>query len=307
MNLSHLHPDVAAKMGGSPTERQQLLAAMRWIPYSRALRITQKMHNLLHQPPAYRMHNLLVVGDTGNGKTQIIRRFADAHPFYTREEDGQLIMPVVYMQAPTEVTERSFYHMLLDATGTPFRMADLVDRKQRQVINTLRRLETRLLIIDEIQHVLAGNQLKQRQFLNVLKYLSNELMLPMVGAGIGTAFNAIQHDEQLASRFEPIGLPRWKMGNEYLRLLLSFENLLPLKKQSYLAETKLAHKLLGLSEGSLGELAKILQQAAVQAIQTEQERISVALLKKLDYTPRSARSSYEKLMAEEPEESGEEP
>lgn len=299
MNLSHLRPDVAAMLEWSTAKRQQVIASMRWIPYTRALRITQKMDSLLHQPPTYRMPNLLVIGDTGNGKTQIIRRFADAHPFYTREEDGQLIMPVVYIQAPTEVTERSFYHMLLDATGTPFRTADLVDRKQRQVINTLRRLETRLLIIDEIQHILAGNHLKQRQFLNVLKYLSNELMLPMVGAGIGTAFNAIQHDEQLASRFESIGLPRWKMGAEYIRLLLSFERILPLEKPSTLAEEKLAHKLLSLSEGSLGELTKILQQAAIQAIDAKQEHISLALLKKLDYTPRSMQSSYEKLMQEE--------
>lgn len=299
MSTDHLHPDVAAKLELPVAERQKAVGAMKWIPYTRARRITQKMHDLMHHALSYRMPNLLVVGDTGNGKTQIIRRFADAHPSYTREEDGHLIMPVIYMQAPTDVTERSFYHSLLDVTGTPFRTADLVDRKQRQVINTLQRLETKLLIIDEIQHVLAGNQLKQRQFLNVLKYLSNDLMLPVVGAGIRTAFNAIQHDEQLASRFEPIGLPPWKMGEEYLRLLTSFERLLPLKKPSKLAEEKLAYKLLSLCEGSLGQLAIILQKAAIQAIQTQQEHISLALLKQLDYTPQSENSSYEKLMMDE--------
>jgi type II secretory pathway predicted ATPase ExeA len=299
MSLTHLYPHVVAKLELPVAERRNAIQEMKWIPYTRANRIVQKMHDLLHHPRCYRMPNLLVVGDTGNGKTHIIRRFAEDHPFYTREEDGHLIAPVIYLQVPSDADERSFYHCLLDITETPYRAADRADRKQRQVINTLRGLETRLLVIDEIQHVLAGNQTKQRQFLNVLKYLSNELMLPMVGAGIRTAFNAIQHDEQLASRFEPIGLPRWKMGEEYQRLLLTFERLLPLKRPSNLAEEKMAYKLLSMSKGSLGEIAKILQWAAIQAIHTQEERITLSLLGQLDHSLNSELSSYEKLMRDE--------
>ncbi|QKG51823.1 TniB family NTP-binding protein [Hymenobacter sp. BRD67] len=298
MSLPHLSPEAAVLLDLPVAERKGKISEMKWIPYARARRIGQKMHDLLHHPPSYRMPNLLVVGDTGNGKTHIIRRFEAAHPSYTREKDGHLIAPVLYLQAPPDADEKSFYHALLDITGTPYRAADRGDRKQRQVINTLRRLETRLLIIDEIQHVLAGNQTRQRQFLNVLKYLSNELMLPLVGAGIGTAFNAIQHDEQLASRFEPIGLPRWRMGEEYIRLLMTFERLLPLQKPSLLSEEKMAYKLLSMSEGSLGELTTILQRAAIQAVDTKEECISLKLLGKLDYSTRSDLSSYEKLMAD---------
>ena len=299
MSLTHLYPEVEAMLEWPLAERKKKINEMKWVSYARAHRIMQKMHDLLHHPPCYRMPNLLVVGDTGNGKTHIIKRFEDMHPSYTREEDGQFIKPVIFLQTPIDADERTFYHCLLDITGTPFRAADRVDRKQRQVINTLRRIKTRLLIIDEIQHVLAGNQTKQRQFLNVLKYMSNELMLPLVGAGIGTAYNAIQHDEQLASRFEPIGLPRWKMGEEYQRLLLTFERLLPLKKPSNLAEENIAGKLLTMSRGSLGELAKILQEAAVQAIHTKEERITLPLLSKLERSLNSEMSNYESFMMDE--------
>ena len=44
-------------------------------------------------------------------------------------------------------------------------------------------LAPRLLIIDEIQHVLAGSMNRQRTFLNVLKYLGNELQVPIVAVG----------------------------------------------------------------------------------------------------------------------------
>ncbi|WP_230687981.1 TniB family NTP-binding protein, partial [Hymenobacter ruricola] len=180
-------------------------------------------------------------------------------------------------------TPRSFL-LSLQKKYTSFFCPSFLDHlKQSQVINTLRRLETRLFIVDEIQHILAGNRLKQRQFLNVLKYLSNELMLPLVGAGIKTAFNAIKHDEQLYRRFDSITLPLWEMDEEYLRLLLSFERLIPLKLPSNLGEEKLASILLTMSKGNIGVLAKVLQKAAIQVIRNRQECISVALLEKLDW------------------------
>ncbi|NAW50117.1 hypothetical protein GNY06_01505 [Elizabethkingia argentiflava] len=49
------------------------------------------------------------------------------------------------------------------------------------------------MIIDEINHVLAGTISKQRLFLNVIKYLSNELNIPLVCSGTKLAFNAIQN------------------------------------------------------------------------------------------------------------------
>jgi superfamily II DNA or RNA helicase len=36
-----------------------------------------------------------------------------------------------------------------------------------------------MLIVDEIHHLLAGSATRQRQFLNVLKYLGNELKIPI--------------------------------------------------------------------------------------------------------------------------------
>jgi hypothetical protein len=51
--------------------------------------------------------------------------------------------------------------------------------------------------------VLAGPLLRQRQFLNVIKHLGNELQIPIVAAGTQDAFNAIQTDPQLANRFAP--------------------------------------------------------------------------------------------------------
>lgn len=297
MTTPHLHPNTAKLLDLPNQERQQAILATKWIPYTRARHIAEKMDDLLRYPASHRMPNLLVVGDTNNGKTAILQRYAQAHPAFAREEDGHLIWPVLYLQAPPEPDERRFYNVVLDRICVPYRMSDRVDKKQQQVIHLLQRMEVKLLVIDEIQHVLAGNQAKQRLFLNVLKYLSNELKIPLVCAGVRSAFNAIQLDEQLANRFEPVALPKWTVGEEYLRLLLSFEQLLPLKKPSDLMDDALAYKLLSLSEGTIGELSKVLKLAAILAIESKTECITLALLNKLDYTMPSERMKYHKHFA----------
>ena len=74
---------------------------------------------------------------------------------------------------------------------------------------------------------------KQQEFLNVIKHLSNELMIPIVGVGTRDALRAIQTDPQIANRFELIILPHWNVDEEYLRLLASYEKVLPLAKPSH--------------------------------------------------------------------------
>jgi hypothetical protein len=114
--------------------------------------------------------------------------------------------------------------------------------------------------------------------LNVIKHLSNELQIPIVGAGTRAAFHALQTDPQLSNRFEPAVLPRWEQGGEYLRLLASFERALPLRRPSHLVEERLALKLLSLIDGKIGELARLLAKAAVRAVHTGAERIDRNLL-----------------------------
>ncbi|MGI4738441.1 MAG: TniB family NTP-binding protein [Janthinobacterium lividum] len=292
--LPHLHPNTAKLLERTDVERQAAILAYKWIPYTRAQQVLGRMDDLLRYPAAHRMPNLLVVGDTNNGKTAILRRYAQAHASFTREEDGRLVWPVVYVQAPPEPDEKRFYDVILDQVGVPYRVNDRADKKQLQVIHVLRHLQVKLLIIDEIQHVLAGSLAKQRLFLNVIKYLANELMIPLVCAGIRTAFNAIQYDEQLANRFEPVALPKWVPGEECSRLLVSFEQLLPLQKASNLADDALSHRLLAMSEGTIGELAKLLRAAAIKAIDSGTERITLPLLSKTTYISPCDRMKYPK-------------
>lgn len=285
----HLSSTTASWLTLSAAERVVKIRSPRWIGYPRTKAIIAKLEDLLAWPKSHRMPNLLVVGDTNNGKTMLVQRFRALHPADDNPDGQGVRVPVMVIQAPPTPDEGRFYNAILELLFAPYRPNDRVDKKLAQVIKLLRHVELRMLVIDEIHHILAGNLNKQRAFLNVIKYLGNELQVPIVGVGTRDAFRAIQTDPQLANRFEPAMLPRWSLDSDFLRLLASFERMLPLAEPSRLHDPALATKLHSLTEGYLGELSSLLVRAAVRAVETGHERIDSKLIEKIDWTAPSKR------------------
>ena len=141
-----------------------------------------------------------------------------------------------------------------------------------------------MLIIDEIHHILAGVMTKQRAFLNVIKYLGNELQIPIVGVGTQDAFRAIQTDLQLSNRFDRVILPRWSNDDEFLNLLCTFEMAIPLKNPSNFAdEPAVVDLIYSMSEGYLGEVSRIMVAASIYAIDSSAEKIDKKVLGKIGW------------------------
>jgi hypothetical protein len=295
--LSHLDEALYSVVDLAANERIQRVRQPLWIGYTRSKRILEKLEDLLSYPAVDRMPNLLIVGDTNNGKTMIASRFQRLHPAADNASGEHAVIPVLLIQSPPAPDESRFYGAILEALGAPYKPRGSVEEKQVQVLRLLRTVQLRLLIIDEIHHILAGHIAKQRHFLYVLKHLANELKIPLVGVGTIDAVRAIQTDPQMVSRFEPIALPRWEMNRDFQTLLASFERILPLRQPSRLAEPAMAARLLVLSEGTIGELFSLLMAATIRAIRSGTEKIDEGVLPNTDWTPPSARRrAIEKLM-----------
>lgn len=293
----HLRPEARAVLELDDDERIKRIKSARWIGYTRAKQVMEKLEELIEHPRVHRMPNLLIVGPTNNGKTMIADRFIARHPASDNPDGDGVLVPVLMVQAPSKPDENRFYNAVLDAIFAPYKASDHVSKKYSQVLRTLGRLNLKMLIIDEIQDILAGHLEKQRQFLNVIKQLGNELKIPIVGLGIKSAIRAIQNDDQLANRFEIAPLPRWKLDEEFLRLLASFELMLPLRLPSGLTQPVLAARLHAMSEGIIGALATILRKAAVCAITSKKEYIDSEVLDAIGWTPPSeARRVAEQLL-----------
>ena len=63
-----------------PTEQRiDFLRQPRWVGYQRARDILAQLEAALRHPKVERMPNLLLVGDTNNGKTMLASRFVRQH------------------------------------------------------------------------------------------------------------------------------------------------------------------------------------------------------------------------------------
>lgn len=286
--MNHLSSKIKELAEQNAEKRIESILSDGWIGYPRAKEIHQRMEEMYNHPKVLRMPNMLLVGPTNNGKTHILNRFFLQHKPIIKDEDTHLIAPVVYVQAPPKPDPKMFYTAILDKLGAPYGN-DKVYVKHQQVIHLLRKVQTKVLIIDEIHHTVSGPYSVQRVFLNVIKFLSNELQIIIIAAGVKDAYNAINADPQLSNRFEPIGLPKWQMNDEYLRLLASFESVLPLRNPSNLIEPDIASHILSRSEGCIGEISSIIKKAAIKAIESKSEKITLKILSAIHYTSPSNR------------------
>ncbi|MDW7646483.1 MAG: TniB family NTP-binding protein [Desulfuromonadales bacterium] len=277
-------------------ERIDKIKQSRWIGYPKAQEILKSLDALLSHPKVNRMPNMLIVGPTNNGKSELVKRFQELHPARDNPKGNSTYAPVVVVQAPPVPDENRLYNNILTKVFCPHRPKDPAVVKEPQVLEVLNRIGVRILIIDEIHSILAGSTERQRQVLNVIRRLGNELKISIVAVGIKDAFRAIQTDPQLANRFKPALLEKWTLNNDYLRLLASFEKLLDLEKPSRLHETSLATRLLSMSEGTIGELSTLLNDAAEFAIESGEECITHSLLDRLRWLSPSDRKNLARMV-----------
>ena len=255
------------------------------------------MEALFAWPSRQRMPNLLLTGPTNNGKSMIIEKFRRAHPPVSHEDREEI--PVLAVQMPSDPSVGRFYTVLLAATGAPLRAGSpRVAGLEQVALRVLRAVGVRVLVIDELHNLLSGRGDRRREFLNLLRFLGNELRIPLVGVGTREAYLAICSDDQLENRFAPFPLPRWGAGPEACSLLASFAASFPLRRASRIATGEMAAYLLTRSEGTIGELAALLTEAAVAAIESGEEAISQRALLMAGYAgPTERRRMFERELA----------
>lgn len=277
---SHLTPAARELLQLDDAHRILALRADRWIDYPRAVDALARLQRLLDTPRRERMPCMLIHGPSNIGKTQIIAKFLRENPPAFDQNNGVERRPVISVQMPPAPDQKRFYRALLDVLGVPQSPTSTLVTLEYIARDILRRLSPQMLVVDEVHHLLAGSAREQRGSLNLLKYLANEVKMSVVAVGTGDAPVAFQTDAQIHSRFTPFELPRWAESDAFRRMLAGFESVLPLRKPSQLQQRPIAQFLMAASAGLLGEVARILTDAAEAAIRDGSEMITIQGMEK---------------------------
>jgi len=221
---------------------------------------------------------MLLHGDSNIGKTMIVEKFIRDNPNVCNDLNEVEVRRTVHLQMPAKPSDDKLYAQIVEGLGIQAPINRRGVDMELLGLRLLHRQPPKMMIIDEVHHLLAGTVREQRQLLNQLKFISNELRIPIVALGTNEALYAMQTDPQIASRFEPFALPKWRESSEFRAFVVSFGRLLPLEKPSPLADKAIIQKLMSLSAGLTGKVTTLLVQAAELAIRQRTECITLDLI-----------------------------
>ncbi|RWE06158.1 MAG: NTP-binding protein [Mesorhizobium sp.] len=279
----HLLDHVRRYLDGNIEERIAFIRSPRWIGHHAALDAHERLADLLSRPAALRTGGLMLIGPYANGKTMVAERFAIEH---LRMSSTQRVW-IVQTHEGAELAH--FYASVLQALKAPIGNVRDVGRKAAQLDHLLASLAPRILIFDEFHNALRGRTRDVEAIFAFLRRLGRIHDISPVLIGEVAVYDCVNATDEMASRFELCAVPRWRYGEESLALLDSLEAALPLAKSSDLSEEEMARKIFSLSEGLIGQVVAILTKAAVVAVRSGAECISMAMIDRLGHIPLSAR------------------
>jgi hypothetical protein len=225
---------------------------------------------------------MLIHGDTNNGKTLIARKFfKDRQGSLPENIDGDM-RPILFLQTPPQADFGTLLSLILWKLNAPMTSTANRDKRTNQVLSLLRAAKVRMLILDEIHHILISKMDQGTGFLNGLKFLSNELQISIVLIGTVEAVRAVQTDQQHGNRFEPFHVPRWENSDAYAAFLAGCAQRLGFPDVEPWTEMLPVH-FHAMSEGLTGETWRLMDKTAEVAKQLGRDVIDETVLKNVDW------------------------
>ena len=271
--VSHLTAGAVELLGETDERRIRAIRSRRWVLYPRAKQALDRLSRLLEVPRGTRMPSVAIYGDSGMGKTMIMKRFREEHPPTFNSTTGTLKTPVLAMEMTSRPGERRFYAELLTLLGAPQRPRADIAQMEQAALRIMEAIGVQVLVIDEVHNILAGTYREQRIVLNTLRFLSNRLQISLVCFGVNDAREAIGGDVQLARRFEQLTLSRWAANEQFETLVTSILRNTPLRRPTVLTPKSL-RRMLQITEGITANIFQMINGLAVEAVQTGREQIS---------------------------------
>jgi hypothetical protein len=227
----------------------------------------------LFGPRRTRAKGLLLTGPLGSGKTtfgNLIKQCFSPSP-----NDRSVIM--ISVSGLKDM--RGAYGRVIESLDGPVSAHMHTPDRELAAQRLLRECKCVTLILDEIQDVLNNTVREQRRTLQAVKFLMLRFGLPVIALGTEDAARALMSDPHLQARFTHMNLPLWQADNNLLDLLRAIEVELPLRKVSELATEEALGFLVRETGGLLDGIMTIIRHAALHAMLSGEERITMKYLK----------------------------
>lgn len=228
--------------------------------------------------------HLLVLGETGTGKTTLCRDFETRYPRVMLSERD--VVPVLHISIPPAATIASVTEVMLGKLGDPSPTTGTVSAKTARAVKLARALTVELLLIDEAQHIHDRGRLPTHYMVgDWLKTVMDELNVPTVLLGLPRVGQLLQVNEQVRRRFSrrrylQMGqCGETSIETECLQLFLSLGDSFPTPiRAGSFSWDEIAQRVYYASDGRVAYIKKLLAGAIRIALERELDCIDAAVL-----------------------------
>lgn len=254
----------------------------------------RKFSDGIHEPDC-----MIVVGDTGSGKTTLINKYLAQNPRI--EGSDRSVIPILSTSLPPNATPITASEQLLSDLGDPLAFSRGNDpvKIAKEMSELMKLCGVELIIIDEFQHMIDR---KNKQILHSaadwLKMLIVRSKIPIVLFGMPYSVVILKANSQLAGRFElqhslePFRLNSNKNRVAYKTFLTKLEEALPFEDASGLTSTEMLKRIYAFSEGNLRRIRNLINRASRIALLESSDKV---LLKHLaEAAPKVSKTVCEK-------------
>jgi DNA transposition AAA+ family ATPase len=231
--------------------------------------------------------HLVILGESGTGKSTLCQWFADAYPRQKLVERD--VVPVLVVAVPAAASISSMAEAILTPLGDPAPNRGSLSEKARRVVALVRGCKVEMILIDEAQHISDRGQSHTHYMVaDWLKVLIDGMGVPTVFLGLPRLESLIQANEQLRRRFSNrlrLSLGQGEEGtvlDECLDLFHSLAQALPFPISSAPYElSDLGARLYYASDGRIAHIKKLLAGALRLAIEERLDAIEPFLLERV--------------------------
>lgn len=219
---------------------------------------------------------------SATGKTSSAEAFRTKYEARGLHSEGE--RPVIIVPLDSACTSRRLFAAILRTVGDPLCDTGTEDILRSRSYVALKRLGCRLLIIDEVQHLVARSSVRN-DICDVLKRFLDDGIVPLALLGTDEATELLNKNVQLASRLHaPFDMPPLKTSSlEDRKLFKAYVANLDqalvdtgiLKRKSGLDAARTLTCLFKISGGVLGRVTNLIREALIHAVEREAEYVEL--------------------------------